>query len=110
MTSTTIPADILAELEGLRDAFRADAAGLVDALAADWDGAGPEPSPEALRDLVRQAHSLAGTAGSFALAALSARARDVEEFLDEVAGSAGAIPLASGERLLGALRDAARPA
>ena len=104
-TDPGFPADILAELEGLRAAFRDDAAALVDALAADWDAAARDPSPERLTGLVRQAHSLAGTAGSFALSDLSARARDLERFLDGAAE--GDHPLAAGTPLLDDLRRAA---
>jgi HPt (histidine-containing phosphotransfer) domain-containing protein len=104
--AVAIPADILAELEALRAAFRADAASLVDALASDWDAAARDPSPDRLTGLVRQAHSLAGTAGSFALPELGARARELEHFLDGAA--AGTRALADGTPLLDALRDAAR--
>jgi HPt (histidine-containing phosphotransfer) domain-containing protein len=84
-------AEILAELDALRDAFRADAVQQVDAIADGWaalagstaDG-GIVPGHSAAEALLAESHRLAGTAGTFGLGALSSAAAALEDHLADL--------------------------
>lgn len=81
----TIPAEILAELEALRDSFRQDATHQVCDVTAKWADLRRHLSEKASADtrtrvetLVGDAHRLAGTAATFALGAIAAAAQALE--------------------------------
>jgi len=95
------------KLRALRDRFAAD----LPALLEDLDRACRAAESGAASDVHvahRHAHTLAGTAGTFGLAALSAEARALEAVL-RAAQDAGLRPdTADARRRLDRLRQAAR--
>lgn len=58
-------------------------------LQAEWQAQDPEAAPPALGELERQAHTLAGTAGTLGFRELGLAARELEELLGR-AGEGGA--------------------
>lgn len=90
-----VSADILAELEGLRELFRADAATYVTEVVEDWSELAPRlaTGDRATRaqaaDLSAKAHRLAGTAATFGLGELSRAASALEDHLATLAEQPG---------------------
>lgn len=88
-------AEILAELDALRDAFRADAVQQVEAIAHGWAvlagglAAGASPGIAETEALLADTHRLAGTAGTFGLGALSSAAAGLEDHLAEIIETTG---------------------
>jgi chemotaxis protein histidine kinase CheA len=86
----TIPAEILAELEALRDSFRQDAREQATGLAGRWAALkaelaqAPERARAEIQALAGEAHRLAGTAGTFALGALAGAALGLEAYLERM--------------------------
>ncbi len=82
-----VSADILTELEGLRDLFRADAAGYVAEVTQGWQDlasslARAEQAPRSQAEaLLAKVHRLAGTAATFGLGELGQAATALEDHL-----------------------------
>lgn len=82
------PPDALQEfLAQQRAEYRASLPGRLALLEAGWERAAAG-DPDALKDLERCAHGLAGSAGTFGLAAIGQAARALEDTLERC--SAGA--------------------
>lgn len=104
--------DLAAELAALSAEYRAKLAlrlNAIDALAAELAGA--EADARRLQDLRRELHTIAGSAKTFGLPAVSDAARAGERCLDPIC-DAGQLPDAAQwealKTLLAALREAAR--
>lgn len=106
------PPDALQEfLAQQRAEYRASLPGRLALLEAAWARAAPG-DPDALKDLERCAHGLAGSAGTFGLAAIGQAARALEETLEPSSagaawgGGAAATAAAQFEALRALLREA----
>lgn len=76
----TIPQDIQARLQVLRDDFAAQLPQRIGAIEHAWLSR-TAATPDALHELYRKVHSLAGAAGTFGMSDLSDQARRVEDDL-----------------------------
>jgi len=86
--SGTMPdeADFLAILEAQRAEFRKTCRDRFEALRAAWARVAQGADREALRELLRQAHTLAGTGPTFGFDALGDAAREVQAGVEEIDG------------------------
>lgn len=106
--------DLTAELAALAAEYRARLAlrlNTVDALAAELAGADADADAKRLQDLRRELHTIAGSAKTFGLPAVSDAARAGERHLDPIC-DAGKLPDAAQwdalKTLLAVLRNAAQ--
>lgn len=79
----TKKAQVLEKLEKLKQEYRAHLPGELDAIRSEAQCLGESPSQTKLTSLHRRLHKLAGSAGSFGLSELSARARALELILQD---------------------------
>ncbi len=100
-------------LEELSSEYRGSLPGKFSEIDALWSAlaGGAEPAAR-LRDLQRLLHTIAGSARTFGLPAVSAAARAAESFLEAYC-EPGALPSQAGraefDALLGALKQSANP-
>lgn len=90
----TEPNDLQARLDAIRADFIADLPNRATGLRETWEqvqASGWQDAP--LRDLHRLVHSLSGAGATFGCAALSERARALEEHIQRLQGA-----VASGDR------------
>ena len=92
------------EFDELRAEYRQSLAAKRAALQAQWTQV-MRGDAAAIQPLVRALHTLAGSAGTFGFASLSAAARTAEEFLEEKGSALGPPEQAEFERLLQAIRE-----
>lgn len=101
------PGNFLAYLEEARREFRAGLPGRLARIAALWAAAREAGGAADYSELVREAHSLAGSAGTFGLAAVGEAARALEHALAHLAARpADAQRARAAEGAIGALERA----
>jgi chemotaxis protein histidine kinase CheA len=109
-----VSAEILAELEGLRELFRADAASYVAEVVEDWTALAPrldraDPDARSLAaSLSAKVHRLAGTAATFGLGELGHAATVLQEHFTTLAETPGdgRLARAPGDELIARLKAA----
>ena len=101
---------LLAFLEAQRAEYRCALPGRLEALEGLWQQASAAADAQALHDLERCAHRIAGSAATFGLPALGERARAFELALEARAGMPRGLDATEVRRHYRALREQLRAA